>query len=266
MIITGIALNLLIAVGTLTGLWLIYLKIRNPSIVDLGWAIGLTAMGLTHNLGGAEFSADRLLISALVLFWGLRLGGYLFWTRLRLGKKDARYESLCAKSSIPAPLYFLLHYLLQACFQAAVGFVFIFTASSSIINSMWGRIGLLVWCLGYAGSIIADTQLHRFRADSDNQGKVCQIGLWNYSRHPNYFFEIALWFGFSLIAIPTRFGWLGLASPITLLLTMRLITGPISERQSLQSKPEAYKRYQRTTSMIIPWFKKHTHPSARSDS
>jgi len=234
MILTGILLNLLIGVGTLTGLWLIYLKKRNPAIVDLGWAIGLTMMGLTHNLSRSILSADRLLASVLVLLWGFRLGGYLFWTRLRLGKRDARYESLHSQSNIPVPLYFLIHFLIQACFQSTVGFVFIFTASSVIIDSFWGKLGLLLWCIGYAGSIIADVQLHRFRTNSDNRGKVCQTGLWNYSRHPNYFFEILLWFGFSLIGLPSRLGWLGLVSPITLLLTMRLITGPISERQSLK--------------------------------
>jgi len=130
MIVTGILLNLLIGVVTLTGLWLIYLKQRNPAIVDLGWAIGLTLMGLIHNLSGGMLSADRFLASVLVLLWGLRLGGYIFWTRLRLGKRDARYESLHSSSNIPAPLYFLIHFLILACFQSAVGFLFIFTASS----------------------------------------------------------------------------------------------------------------------------------------
>jgi len=266
MIATGILLNLIIGVGTLTGLWLIYLIKRNPAVVDLGWAIGLSIMGLTHNLSGGALPAGRLLTSVLVLLWGIRLGGYLFWTRLRLGKRDARYESLHSKSKIPVPLFFLIHYLIQACFQAAVGFVFIFTAQSMTFDSIWPKVGLMLWCVGYAGSIIADAQLHRFRTDSDNRTKVCQTGLWNYSRHPNYFFEILLWFGFSLIGLPTRLGWLGLASPITLLLTMKLITGPISERQSLKSKPEVYSRYQKTTSMIIPWFKKKRHASAISDS
>jgi steroid 5-alpha reductase family enzyme len=258
MIVTGILLNLLIGVVTLTGLWLIYLKKRNAAIVDLGWAIGLTLMGLTHNLSRSTLSTDRLLASVLVLLWGLRLGGYIFWTRLRLGKRDARYESLHSRSNIPVPLYFLIHFLIQACFQSAVGFLFIFTASSEITRSIWGKLGLFLWCIGYAGSIIADAQLHRFRTNAENRGKVCQAGLWNYSRHPNYFFEILLWFGFSLIGLSTRLGWLGLASPITLLLTMKLITGPISERQSLKSKPEDYGRYQKTTSMIIPWFKKNS--------
>ena len=266
MIATGILLNLLIGVGTLTGLWFIYLWKRNPAVVDLGWAIGLTLMGLAHNLSGDMFYSSKLLISLLVLFWGIRLGGYLFWTRLRLGKRDARYESLHRHSNIPAPLYFLIHYLIQACFQAAVGFVFIFTAQSTTFDSIYAKVGLMLWCVGYGGSIAADAQLHRFRISPDNRGKVCQVGFWNYSRHPNYFFEILLWSGFALIGLPVRLGWLGLISPITLLLTMSLITGPISERQSLKSKPDAYRQYQETTSMIIPWFKTSKSTSAISGS
>ncbi|MHC4962600.1 MAG: DUF1295 domain-containing protein [Planctomycetota bacterium] len=256
MILSGIFLNLLIGVGTLTGLWFIYLWKRNPSVVDLGWAIGLTLMGLIHNLRGDTASGGSLLAGVLVLLWGLRLGGYLFWTRLRLGKRDARYESLQQKQTIAAPLFFLMHYLIQACFQAVVGFVFIFTAQSTRLGSVYALVGLTVWCTGYGGSIAADAQLHRFRIRPENRGKVCQVGLWNYSRHPNYFFEILLWSGFAFIGLSGTMGWLGLISPIALLLTMRFITGPISERQSLKSKPDAYRQYQKGTSMIIPWFKK----------
>ncbi len=253
MITAGILINLLIGAGTLTGLWLIYLWKRNPAIVDMGWAMGLTLMGLVHNLAGGSLTAGGILTSVLALLWGLRLGGYIFWTRLRLGKKDARYETLQGHSKIHASLFFLFHYLIQACFQAAVGVVFIFTAQSAVSGSMLAAAGAALWCVGFAGSIAADAQLHRFRNGADNRGKVCQAGLWNYSRHPNYFFEILLWFGFALIGLSARLGWIGLVSPITLLLTMRFITGPISERQSLKSKPDAYRQYQQTTSMIIPW-------------
>ena len=145
MIAEGILLNLLIGAGTLTGLWFIYLWKRNPAVVDLGWAIGLTLMGLTHNLSGGTLSTGKLLTSLLVLFWGLRLGGYLFWTRLRLGKRDARYESLQRQQKIPAPLFFLIHYLIQACFQVVVGFVFIFTSQSTKFDSIYTTIGLILW-------------------------------------------------------------------------------------------------------------------------
>jgi steroid 5-alpha reductase family enzyme len=255
MILTGLLLNLLVAVGTLMVLWLVYLWKRNPAVVDLGWAVGLTLMGLTHHLMTGRISLGNILVSLLVLLWGIRLGGYLFWTRLRLGKKDARYESLQKKQTIPAPVFFLMHYLIQAGFQTVVGFVFIFTSQSEMTLSMYDVVGLIVWGAGFCGTILADGQLHRFRADPTNQGKVCQNGLWNYSRHPNYFFEILLWFGFSLLAVSAPLGWLGFLSPTVLLLTMRFITGPISERQSLRSKPDAYRHYQDTTPMIVPWFK-----------
>jgi steroid 5-alpha reductase family enzyme len=255
MILSGILLNLLIATSVLTAFWLVYLWKRNPAVVDLGWATGLTLIGLTHNLRAGTISIGQILTSLLILFWGIRLGGYLYWTRLRLGKRDARYESLGRDTKMRAPLYFLMHYLIQACFQTAVGFVFIFTGQNTAFDSAWAKAGVILWCVGYIGSIATDTQLHRFRISPENSNRVCEIGLWQYSRHPNYFFEILVWCGFALIALPTRLGWLGLISPVTLSLTMRLITGPISERQSLLSKPEAYRQYQKTTSMILPWFK-----------
>jgi steroid 5-alpha reductase family enzyme len=266
MIVTGILLNLLIGTGTLIVLWFLYLWKKNPAVVDLGWAIGLTLMGLTHNLVLGSVKTATVLTSMLVLLWGFRLGGYLFWTRIRLGKKDARYESLQQKRKLPAPIFFLIHYLIQACFQAVVGFVFIFTGEITTFESIYATIGLILWCVGYGGSISADAQLHRFRSDPANRGKVCQMGIWNYSRHPNYFFEILLWSGFAFISLPTHLGWLGFISPIALLLTMRFITGPISERQSLKSKPETYRQYQETTSMIVPWFNKSYIESSISDS
>lgn len=266
MILTGILLNLLIAAGVLTAFWLVYLWKQNPAVVDLGWATGLTVIGLTHNLRVETISTGQILVSLLIVLWGIRLGGYLYWTRLRLGKRDARYESLGRDAKMRAPLYFLMHYLIQAFFQAAVGFVFIFTAQNTAFHSIWAKVGVALWCVGYMGSIATDAHLHRFRIRPENRGKVCEIGLWNYSRHPNYFFEILVWYGFALIALPTPLGWLGLISPITLSLTMRLITGPISERQSLISKPEAYRQYQKTTSMIIPWFKSKPVGSTICDS
>jgi len=253
---TGIVLNLAVGASTLIGFWFIYLWRRNTSIVDLGWATGLTLMGLAHNLCGAP-SLGKLLTSLLVLLWGLRLGGYLFWTRLRLGKKDRRYDSLHGDGKIPEPMRVLLHYLIQACFQTAVGCVFIFTARAAAgFDSIWTVIGLFLWCAGFVGSFLADNQLNWFRSNPQNLGKVCEVGFWNNSRHPNYFFEIVLWTGFAVIGLSSAWGWLGFASPGVLLLTMALITGPISEQQSLKSKPDAYRRYQETTSMIVPWFKK----------
>lgn len=266
MIANQILLNLLIGAGTLTGFWLIYLWQRNPSIVDVGWATGLTIMGLMHSVSSDTSASGAMLTAALVLLWGIRLGGYLFWTRIRLGRRDPRYEQLHSVEAGSPSLRVLFHYLLQACFQAIVGIPLIFCVQTSVISSAWVITGLVLWFVGYVCSIVADAQLHRFRSDPANSGEVCQAGLWNYSRHPNYFFEILLWTGFAFLGLPVKLGWLGLISPLMLVFTMARITGPISEQQSLKSKPDGYRRYRETTSMIVPWFKKARSVSATHGS
>lgn len=105
--------------------------------------------------------------------------------------------------------------------------------------------------------ILADRQLARFRADPANKGKVCQAGLWNYSRHPNYFFEWLVWVGYAVFALGSPWGWLGLIAPALMLHFLLNVTGiPMTEELSLKSKGDAYRAYQRTTSAFVPWFKK----------
>ena len=107
------------------------------------------------------------------------------------------------------------------------------------------------------GEALADAQLKRFKKNAANKGKVCDVGLWNYSRHPNYFFESMIWVGYFLVALNADYGWIGILSPLTITLLLFRVTGiPLTEEQSIRSKGDAYKEYQRTTSMFVPWFKK----------
>jgi steroid 5-alpha reductase family enzyme len=86
---------------------------------------------------------------------------------------------------------------------------------------------------------------------------VCQAGLWNYSRHPNYFFEALLWCGFALAALSSPWGWVCLLCPLLMLYFLLRVTGiPLTEEYALKSKGDAYREYQRTTSALVPWFKK----------
>jgi steroid 5-alpha reductase family enzyme len=118
-------------------------------------------------------------------------------------------------------------------------------------------IGAAVWAISILGEAVADGQLKAFKKNPANKGKVCDVGLWNYSRHPNYFFESMIWIGYALVALNGDYGWLGLLSPITITLLLFRVTGiPLTEQQAIRSKGEAYIEYQRTTSMFVPWFKK----------
>jgi len=104
---------------------------------------------------------------------------------------------------------------------------------------------------------MADQQLARFRADPSNKGQVCDVGLWHYSRHPNYFFEWLHWFSYPLIAFGTPLSWIAWLGPVVMLIFLYRITGiPYTEKQALKSRGDAYRRYQETTSPFVPWKKK----------
>jgi steroid 5-alpha reductase family enzyme len=122
-------------------------------------------------------------------------------------------------------------------------------------------VGAALWLVAVCGEALADWQLKQFRADPDNRRKVCQAGLWNYSRHPNYFFEWLVWVAFYLFALGSPLGCATIYCPALMLFFLLRVTGiPLTEKLSLQSKGEAYREYQRTTSAFVPWFKKKNVP------
>ncbi|MEP6881541.1 MAG: DUF1295 domain-containing protein, partial [Dokdonella sp.] len=104
---------------------------------------------------------------------------------------------------------------------------------------------------------IADNQLAAHRTDPAMKGKTCRRGFWKYSRHPNYFFEWLHWFAYVFLAVGTGLGWVtaSLVGPGLMLSTLVWATGiPYTEAQALRSRGDDYRDYQRTTSVLIPWF------------
>jgi steroid 5-alpha reductase family enzyme len=99
--------------------------------------------------------------------------------------------------------------------------------------------------------------MQRFKANRANDGKVCESGLWHYSRHPNYFFESLIWWAFFIAALPSPHGWVTIVCPLLMLFFLFQVTGiPLTEEYSIKSKGDLYRAYQRTTSPFIPWFRK----------
>jgi len=123
----------------------------------------------------------------------------------------------------------------------------------------WGwcdLLGFLLWVIAICGESLADRQLDAFKANPANRGKVCESGLWYYSRHPNYFFEWLIWVAFFLFALPAPWGWATIVAPALMLFFLLRVTGiPYTEQQSLRSRGAAYRQYQRSTSAFVPWFK-----------
>ena len=153
---------------------------------------------------------------------------------------------------------FLVFFEMQALLVAIFSLPFLFAASNPAPGLNWIEItGLLVAALALGGEAIADRQMQRFKADPAHRGEVCQAGLWFYSRHPNYFFESMVWWGFFLAALGSPYGWISVLCPLFILYFLLKVTGiPLTEEYAVKSKGDAYREYQRTTSAFVPWFKK----------
>jgi steroid 5-alpha reductase family enzyme len=190
-------------------------------------------------------------VAGLAAAWALRLAVYLLRDRVLAGRgEDGRYRALREYWGGRAEQNFLWLYL----GQAVVATLFLVPIAAAMRGGRldgWTGAGVIVWLMAVIGESLADRQLARFRADPANRGAVCRAGLWQYSRHPNYFFEWVHWWAYVLIGHAAPLTLLG---PVAMLLFLFRITGiPFTERQAVRSRGDAYRAYQRTTSVFVPW-------------
>lgn len=238
-------------------LWLLYLKKGDPAVVDIGWggSIGLGA-SLLYFLAPNYSVCRQELVTFLVALWSLRISALLV-SRMLKGQKDRRYKELSRKWEKGRHWKYFLFFQAQA---LTVGILLIPVAltllSSTESWSLWDSLGLGFFTLGLAGESWADRQMACFRSDPNNAKKVCKVGFWYYSRHPNYFFEWIIWLSFAIFAANHPSLWyLGWLSPCLILYSILKVTGiPPTEERLLASKGSAYEEYQKTTNAFIPWW------------
>lgn len=193
------------------------------------------------------------LLALLVVVWAGRLGTFLF-RRVQKAGKDDRFDELK-----PNFLRFLNVWTIQALwisFTLSAALIAI-TSQTRIAFDAWATIGLLVWIIGFGFEAIADSQKSQFNADPKNKGKFIQTGLWSRSRHPNYFGEIVLWIGVTIIAVPVLQGWqwIALISPIFVALLITRISGVPMLEQKADKKwggQADYEAYKKNTPVLIP--------------
>ncbi len=245
---------------------LVYAEVsKNGGIVDVFWGFGFSVMVLyyayvsSHGAGFAIGLRGQLLIG-MVLLWSLRLTFYLLLRFLRLyPEEDPRYRAFREAWGERARLGMFLAFLLQAVLLSSLGLAF----AVPMVNTSTGSLSALelsavvLFFMSLIGESIADKQLEDFRKNPANKGKVCQSGLWNYSRHPNYFFEWLVWLSFWLFALASPGGLFTIYCPLIMYFFLTRVTGiKATEEQSLLSKGELYRAYQESTSAFFPWFKR----------
>jgi steroid 5-alpha reductase family enzyme len=228
-------------------------RIDNYSIVDAIWALSFAPVAGIYAWLGEGWLPRRIVIGALLAAWGLRLGIHL---ARRIAshhpEEDRRYATLRDRWSGKGT--FLLFFLAQGLLVWLLTLPVHLICSDQTASLQWLEIvGFSVWLVGLVGEAIADQQLKNFARNSDDKSAVCQVGLWKYSRHPNYFFQSLLWWGLFLAALAAPNGWIAILAPLAMLYTLLRVTGiPLTEKLSVKKRGDNYRRYQQTTSAFVP--------------
>jgi steroid 5-alpha reductase family enzyme len=234
-------------------LWIIHLRIKNAGIVDVGWGLGFILLSCVYATMGEPTLRSRLMV-VMVGLWGIRIIQLLLHRIFTDKEEDKRYQKIRSEWGPNINLKFFFFFELQTVIQiimAAPLLLVCLNPSSGL--SVLEIIGIIVFGVSLVGETIADQQLKDFKSNLENKGKVCNIGLWNYSRHPNYFFEWMIWVGIYIFACGSPSGWTTFYSPLIILFLVLKVSGvPMAEEQSIKSRGDLYREYQRTTSVFIP--------------
>lgn len=250
------------AAGVMLAGYLVQLRTKDAGIVDALWAFSLAGAAAFAALTGAGDETRRALIATMVGVWGLRLGVHVLTDRVLKGGEDARYAEMRTRLGANAPRFFAAVFAANAVLVLILSGVFVSASGSGReanagALTAWHYLAAALWGVGMGGEWIADRQLLRFKQQSANKGKVCRVGLWRYSRHPNYFFEWVIWCAFAAAGVTGPLGWWVVVAPAIMLVLITRVTGiPPTERRALVSRPAAYREYQKTTSAFVPWFRK----------
>ena len=241
----------------MTILWLISIKIRNVSIVDLFWGVGFVVAAAIYFIFTEGFQTRKILLLPMVAIWGLHLSIYLAWRNLGKGE-DFRYQKF--RKDFGEERYwwysFFSVFLLQG--------VLLWLISAPLLGAQFYEgnslgildfIGTAFWIIGFVFETGGDIQLARFKANPASKGKVLDTGFWRYSRHPNYFGDAAVWFGYGLICISAGSYLPVLGSVLMTVLIIR-VSGVALLEKSLKTAKPGYEEYIRRTSAFIPWFPK----------
>src|SRR6201994_3965674 len=209
----AVALSVLMA-----GAWAVQQRTGNSGWVDTIWtfSLGLTGAGSAlWPLGGAAPNARQWLVAALVAIWSLRLGSHIAARTARIAD-DPRYAAFAKEWGVDSPRKMFI--FLQNQGFGSIPLVFSIFVAARFPDAglrLQDYLGVAILAIGIAGEALADAQLKRFRTDPANKGRVCDIGLWRWSRHPNYFFEWFCWLAYPVIALslsyPFSYPW-GFAS------------------------------------------------------
>jgi steroid 5-alpha reductase family enzyme len=237
----------------LTGLvaWVVCTLRRNAGLVDIFWSLFLLVAALCFLRESGEPSRRALLVLALVAIWAVRLAAHLA-VRNWNAPEDHRYQAIRARNQpgfewkslyLVFGLQVVLAFIVSLPLHAAM-------VSPAPLNAL-DALGALLVIGGILTETLADTQLAAFRADPASRGQVLDRGLWRYSRHPNYFGEFCVWWGFYLIALATG-AWWAIFSPLLMSVLLLRVSGVTLLERDIGERRPAYASYVARTNAFFP--------------
>ncbi|MSP29627.1 MAG: DUF1295 domain-containing protein [Acetobacteraceae bacterium] len=253
-----LGLALLLSVAMAVG-WVWQRQVNNAGWVDVFWSFATGIAAVTGALcpipGDFAQPARQAVVATLATLWALRLGLHLR-ARVMHRPEDARYAGFRRDwgAGFQSRLFWFLQIQAAAALPLAVAILLAARVPAPFPRPT-DLLALILIVVALAGTAIADRQLARFLADPNNASKVCNSGLWAWSRHPNYFFEWLGWCAWPVFAIGTAgaFGWFALAAPMLMYWLLVHVSGiPPLERAMLASRGAAYRAYQGRTSAFFP--------------
>lgn len=248
----------LVVIVAMLLLWLLSLRLNDASIVDIFWGLGFVLIAWTVYALSYGYRPRRLLLCSLVTIWGVRLALHL-WRRGHGRPEDYRYAAMRKRHGaqfkwVSLGLVFGLQGLLMWIISLPLQMAQQAILPWELTWLDWLAVG--VWLVGFLFEAVGDWQLQQFKANPKNKGQVMNQGLWRYTRHPNYFGDAVVWWGFWLFSLAVGDGLFSMLSPLLMTFLLLKVTGAALLEKSLTKTKPQYKAYVARTSAFVPWFPK----------
>jgi steroid 5-alpha reductase family enzyme len=248
--------GLAVILAAVTLVWLLSLVKRDVSIVDIFWGLGFVTLCWFYRSLGPAVTDRHWLLLLLVTAWGFRLALYLLWRNWG-HEEDRRYQAMRAYRGAN---FWWMSLLTIFFLQGVLIWLIAMPLAVVQLNAgppLWAWIdvlGLLFWSIGFFFEAVGDWQLARFKADPANRGRVMNTGLWAYTRHPNYFGDAMVWWGYFLLAVAVPGSLWAIISPVVMTTLLLKVSGVALLEQTISERRPEYRDYIARTNAFVPGF------------
>lgn len=228
--------------------------LRTDKFTDLAYGLTFVILAVALTFWTGTFYAIQLMLTLMVAIWGLRLAGYLF-IRIIKTKRDKRFDKI--RNNF---FKFAGFWTLQAVtiFAVMLPTILVLSSKNDKSTMVFTVVGYMIWLIGFAIETVADYQKYQFKSKKENKDKWIETGVFRYSRYPNYFGEMTLWWGVFVMAIPFIAGWqwISVLGPVFITCILLFVSGipPLERRYNKKyAKDRKYQLYKKRTSILIPF-------------